>query len=165
MKDNIELITKILEFGLAITSVIGAFISWTNSKKTKKDVDYIEKVKKEILNRESIEQIGIVREAAAKIKEIMKSYFLRSNRINVTGRNFKKDITQIKEALTIIKENRDIFQNSEANCSDIIYSEVNVLVEQMTEFENDEDNLKRSMRETDNKMDNFLANLKELKNS
>ena len=60
--------------------------------------------------------------------------------------------------------NRYIFTEGNENKSDLIYSEVNSLVNKMIDYENNEEELSKFARDVDTSLDNFLASLKELNN-
>ena len=165
MGEKIGDITVWLEFIIAIISVVGAIVSLFKAKNIKKDVEYIREVKKEIIEREKIEEIAKVREEITKIKSILKGYFFTKKKATSFGRSFSKDIESIKSSLTVIKENRYIFTDINENKSDLIYLEVNSLVNKMIDYENNEEELSRFARDLDTSLDNFLASLKELNNN
>lgn len=165
MEEKIGDITVWLEFAIAMISVGGAIFSFFKAKNIKEDVEYIKEVKKEIIEREKIQEIAKVREEITKIKSVLKGYFLTKKKATSFGRSFNKDIESIKSSLTVIKENRYIFIDGNENKSDLIYSEVNSLVNKMIDYENNEEELSKLARDVDTSLDNFLASLKELNNN
>lgn len=164
--NNIDIsnITPWIEFGLAVFSGISAFVTWLKSKKIDKDIEYIKKFRDEIIERETIEEITKVREEINKVKAIIRNYTSKSGVTLTIGRNSKSDIENIQKSMTIIKENISIFNEESSNESDKIYKEINELVDVMIYSSLENEALKRTMREADIKLDNFLATLKELKN-
>ena len=164
--NNIDIsnITPWIEFGLAIISGVSAFITWLKSKKINKDIEYIKKFKNQIIARENIEEITKVREEINKIKSVIRNYTRKNGKTLTLGRNSKSDIENIQKSLTIIKENRSIFNDETSNESDKIYKEINELVDAMIYSTSEDQRLKKLMREVDTKLDSFLATLKELKN-
>lgn len=68
----------------------------------------------------------------------------------------------MKDSLTIIKENRSIFKDSNINHSEKLYKDI---IEIINEISDSEDNciIINNMRNIGIKLDNFLAELKDLK--
>lgn len=164
MEEKIGSITTWLEFIIALISVGGAVFSFIKAKGIKEDVEYIKEVKKEIIEREKIEEIAKVREEITKIKSVLKGYIFANKKATSLGRSFNKDICLIRGSLTVIKENRYIFTDESENKSDLIYSEVTLLLNEMINYKNNEEQLSKFARGVDISLDNFLANLKELNN-
>lgn len=153
---------------MTIGTIIASIFAFINSRKTKDDVDTIKSIKDEILQKQNIEEIGLVKEEASKIKRIVVKY----RNIKSTS-TIKKDLDQIQSSLTIIKENRSIFGDIENNECDYIYNEIKILEHKLLDIKNsynvdefmdgyDVSNISRGLVI---KIDDFTAKLKELKDN
>lgn len=165
MGEKLEFIKILIELGIAVFTVIASILAWISAKKTKEDVSIIKAIKNEILDKQNIEDIGLVKEEILKIKRIATKY--RNVKSTYT---VKKDTEQIQASLTIIKENRGIFKNNN-NESDFIYDEIKKLEHQLLDI-HDCSNVGKSIdnelvaniaRNLVIKLDDFIAKLKELK--
>lgn len=153
---------------MSICTVISSVLAWRNSKKTQKDVCIIESIKNEILDKQNIEEIGLVKEEIIKVKRVATKYRNIKNIYTVN-----KDIEKIQTSLTIIKENRGIFKcnNNEKNESDFIYDEIKKLEHKLLDIQdciNKNKNFNGELvvkiaRNLVIKLDDFIAKLKELK--
>lgn len=163
MDKTMKLITTYLEFGTAIFSFGCAIFTLIKAKSVKKDVDYVKKAKMEIIERENLESISVVREEVTKIKTVVRSYITKSGKSIVAGRSLDKDILIISDSLAVIKENRSIFNIDNENKSDQLYVEIKSKVDDILGNNYEDNELRKTMREVDTRLDNFLAELKELK--
>lgn len=167
MGEKLELTKIIIELGIAVCTVIASILAWINSKKTKEDVSIIKAIKNEILDKQNIEEIGLVKEEILKVKRVSTKY--RNVKSTYT---VKKDTEQIQTSLTIIKENRGIFKGNN-NESDSIYDEIKKLEHQLLDIHDcsnvgkpiDNELVANIARNLVIKLDDFIAKLKELKDS
>lgn len=168
MGGKLEFTKIVIELGIAVCTVIASIFAYINSKKTKDDVDTIKSIKNEILEKQNIEEIGLVKEEISKVKRVSTKY-----RNVKTTYTVKKDIEQIQSSLTVIKENRSIFKNSENNECDTIYNEIKKLEHQLLDIQGssnvgkpiDNELVANIARTLVIKLDDFIAKLKELKDT
>ncbi|MCR1848841.1 hypothetical protein NSA42_06090 [Paeniclostridium sordellii] len=168
MGEKLEFTKILIEFGIAIFTAIASICSYINSKKTKNDVDTIKSIKNEILEKQNIEEIGLVKEEVSKVKRVSTKY-----RNVKTTYTVKKDIEQIQGSLTVIKENRGIFKNSKNNECDTIYNEIKKLEHQLLDIQDsynvgkpiDNELVANLARNLVIKIDDFIAKLKEIKDA
>lgn len=166
--EKLEFTKIVIELGIAIFTVIASIFAFINSKKTKSDVDTIKSIKNEILEKQNIEEIGLVKEEISKVKRVSTKY--RNIKSTYT---VKKDIDQIQCSLTVIKENRGIFKNSESNECDTIYNEIKKLEHKLLDIQDsynvgkpiDNESIANLARNLVIKIDDFIAKLKELKDN
>ncbi|MFR8870773.1 hypothetical protein [Paraclostridium sordellii] len=149
-----------LEIIVLLGSIISAVISWINKNKTKEDVDYIKQVKESIMEKQKMEEISKITEKVKDILEKIRVYSTKVKKISSTGSNLNKDISNIKESLTIIKEHRSIF-DKDKNYSDKIYKNITDRLNRILDME-DKDDIVKELRSVETKLDEFLAELKEL---
>ncbi|MDU6983958.1 MAG: hypothetical protein E6371_06040 [Terrisporobacter othiniensis] len=166
MGEKLEFTKTVIELGIAICTVIASVLAWRNSKKTKEDVSTIKAIKNEILDKQNIEEIGLVKEEILKIRRVSTKYRNVRNTYTVN-----KDIEQIQTSLIIIKENRRIFKDN--NESDYIYNEIKSFEHKLLDIQDcnnvgktiEHELVTNSARNLVIKLDDFLAKLKELKDS
>ena len=151
---------EILEFIVAIISVGSCIGSFMNKNKANEALIEIKKIKKEIMEREALSNIPLVKVEAGKIQEIIRIYSSKSSTILI-GRDIDEDIKLLKKSLTVIKENKILFGNRN-NKIDIFYSDINEIIDLLVDDNIENDQLKREMRNREVIIDEFLANLKNL---
>ncbi|HBJ1652009.1 hypothetical protein [Clostridium botulinum] len=164
-----KLITACLQLIVASITIGATIISIRNAKKTGEDakitsvgVKYVKKVKEEIADKQAISDIIKVKEEISSIRRLIQKYAIKSKKLSLSGANFDKDTRQIQDSLSIIKENRNIFNNKENNESDLIYLEIIKLIETMLKLDENEEEVKSIARTMIIKIDDFQASLKEI---
>ncbi|MGL4875276.1 MAG: hypothetical protein ACRC30_11570 [Clostridium sp.] len=150
----------IIEFIIASISVISCIGAFVNRNKANETLNEIKKIKKEIMEKEAMSNIPLVKVEVGKIQEIIRAYSSKSSNLTA-GRDTDEDIKCLKNSLTTIKENKILFGNKN-NKIDIFYSDINSVIDLLVDDIIENNQFKREMRNKEVVIDEFLACLKSL---